>query len=110
MAGIRPALKSEPLTLETLIPPEAHALALADEQKAIPALAKDPRMTRALEEAVRYERPVQTFFRTTTRPAEIDAISTGEGEKVLIFFGAANRDPRHCERPDRRLLSVDPLW
>ena len=47
-----------------------------------------------------YESPVQTFFRTTTRPVEIGGIAIDEGEKVLMFLGAANRDPRHWERPD----------
>jgi 4-methoxybenzoate monooxygenase (O-demethylating) len=54
----------------------------------------------AFEEAVRYESPVQTFFRTTTRPVEIGGTSVDEGEKVLMFLGAANRDPRHWERAD----------
>jgi 4-methoxybenzoate monooxygenase (O-demethylating) len=54
----------------------------------------------AFEEAVRYESPVQIFFRTTTRPVEIGDIAVGEGEKVLMFLGAANRDPRRWERPD----------
>jgi cytochrome P450 len=64
-------------------------------------LRADPSLARAaFEEAVRYESPVQTFFRTTTRPVELDGIALGEGEKVLMFLGAANRDPRHWERPD----------
>jgi 4-methoxybenzoate monooxygenase (O-demethylating) len=54
----------------------------------------------AFEEAVRYESPVQTFFRTTTRPVEIGGVALDEGEKVLMFLGAANRDPRRWERPD----------
>jgi hypothetical protein len=54
----------------------------------------------AFEEAVRFESPVQTFFRTTTRPVEIGGVGLGEGEKVLMFLGAANRDPRRWERPD----------
>ena len=49
---------------------------------------------------MRYETPVQTFFRTTTGPGDIAGIAVGEGEKVLMFLGAANRDPRHWERPD----------
>jgi DNA modification methylase len=36
-----------------VVPAEALALASLDEQKAIPALAKDPRMTSAIEQAVR---------------------------------------------------------
>lgn len=64
-------------------------------------LRADPTLARAaFEEAVRFETPVQTFFRTTTRPVEIGGVSVGEGEKVLMFLGAANRDPRHWERPD----------
>ena len=64
-------------------------------------LRADPSLARAaFEEAVRYESPVQTFFRTTTCPVELGGIAVNEGEKVLMFLGAANRDPRHWERPD----------
>ena len=64
-------------------------------------LRADPSLARAaFEEAVRYETPVQTFFRTTTRPVEIGGVELDEGEKVLMFLGAANRDPRYWERPD----------
>ncbi len=64
-------------------------------------LRADPSLARAaFEEAVRYETPVQTFFRTTTRAVEIGGVPVAEGEKVLMFLGAANRDPRHWERPD----------
>ena len=31
---------------------------------------------------MRCETPVQTFFRTTIRPVEIDGIELGKGEKV----------------------------
>jgi 4-methoxybenzoate monooxygenase (O-demethylating) len=64
-------------------------------------LRADPGLARAaFEEAVRYESPVQTFFRTTTRTVEVGGVALGEGEKVLMFLGAANRDPRRWERPD----------
>ena len=64
-------------------------------------LRSDPRLARAaFEEAVRFETPVQTFFRTTTRPVRIGDVDVGEGEKILMFLGAANRDPRQWERPD----------
>jgi hypothetical protein len=55
----------------------------------------------AFEEAVRFESPVQTFFRTTTREVEIGGARIGEGEKVLMFLGSANRDPRRWQDPDR---------
>jgi cytochrome P450 len=58
-------------------------------------LRQDPSLARnAFEEAVRFESPVQTFFRTTTRKVELGGVTIGEGEKVLMFLGAANRDPR----------------
>jgi cytochrome P450 len=64
--------------------------------RAEPSLARN-----AFEEAVRFESPVQTFFRTTTRDVEIGGHTIGEGEKVLMFLGAANRDPRRWDEPDR---------
>jgi 4-methoxybenzoate monooxygenase (O-demethylating) len=64
--------------------------------RADPSLAKN-----AFEEAVRIESPVQTFFRTTTREVELSGITLPEGEKVLMFLGAANRDPRRFDNPER---------
>ncbi len=55
----------------------------------------------AFEEAVRYESPVQTFFRTTTKDVVLSGARIAEGEKVLMFLGAANRDPRRWHDPDR---------
>src|SRR3954464_5487175 len=64
-------------------------------------LRNDPSLARnAFEEAIRFESPVQTFFRTTAREVEIGANQIGEGEKILMFLGAANRDPRRWDNPD----------
>jgi 4-methoxybenzoate monooxygenase (O-demethylating) len=69
-------------------------------------LRQDPTLARnAFEEAIRFESPVQTFFRTTTREVEISGHRIGEGEKVLMFLGAANRDPRRWENADRYDIS-----
>jgi cytochrome P450 len=57
-----------------------------------PTLAKN-----AFEESLRYESPVQTFFRTTTRQVDVEGTVIPEGEKVLLFLGAANRDPRRWD-------------
>ena len=66
------------------------------------ALHADPGHARAaFEEALRLESAVQTFFRTTTREVEVDGVTIPEGEKVLLFLAAANRDPRHWDEPDR---------
>src|SRR5882757_9651099 len=65
-------------------------------------LRSDPSLARnAFEEAIRFESPVQTFFRTTTRDVDIGGYSVGEGEKILMFLGAAKRDPRRWADPDR---------
>lgn len=65
-------------------------------------LRADPSLARAaFEEAIRFESPVQTFFRTTTCQTAIAETSIGEGEKVLTFLGAANRDPRQWTNPER---------
>lgn len=76
-----------------------YCLARFPEQFA--ALRAEPKLAlQAFEEAVRYESPVQTFFRTTTRPVAIGDYPLPEGAKVLMFLGAANRDPRRWERPE----------
>jgi len=76
-----------------------YCLARFPEQFAL--LRQDPTLARsAFEEAVRFESPVQTFFRTTAREVEISGHRIGEGEKVLMFLGAANRDPRRWDAPD----------
>jgi cytochrome P450 len=64
-------------------------------------LRANPSLARAaFEEAVRYETPVQTFYRTTTCETVLGGQPIDEGEKILMFLGAANRDPRRWERPD----------
>jgi 4-methoxybenzoate monooxygenase (O-demethylating) len=81
----------------------AHALAnaifcFAGHPDQWAALHADPGRARAaFEEVLRFEAPVQTFFRTTTRPVN----GVPGGEKVLLFLAAANRDPRRWERADR---------
>jgi cytochrome P450 len=66
------------------------------------ALRENPSLIRlAFEEVLRFEAPVQTFFRTTTKEVEVAGVRVGEGEKMLLFLAAANRDPRRWERPDQ---------
>ena len=65
-------------------------------------------LSRAFEEAVRLESPVQTFFRTTTSEISIAGVRIQPERKVLMFLGAANRDPRRWQNPDRYDLTRDP--
>lgn len=72
-------------------------------------LRADPSLARrAFDEAVRWQSPVQTFFRTATADLRIGDTVVPEGRKLLMFLGAANRDPRHWSDPDTFTLSRDP--
>ena len=76
-----------------------YCLARYPEQWTI--LRENPSLIRpAFEEVLRFEAPVQTFFRTTTKDVDVAGVKLGEGEKVLLFLAAANRDPRRWERAD----------
>ena len=55
----------------------------------------------AVNEVVRIESPIQNFSRVATRDVEIDGISVPAGSRVIMSYGAANRDPRKWEDPDR---------
>ncbi|TMJ16529.1 MAG: cytochrome P450 [Alphaproteobacteria bacterium] len=64
-------------------------------------LRENPSLIRlAFEEVLRFEAPVQTFFRTTTKAIEVGGVKLGDGEKVLLFLAAANRDPRRWDKPE----------
>jgi cytochrome P450 len=54
----------------------------------------------AVEEIVRFASPVAFMRRTVTRPLELSGQSFEEGEKLVLFYGAANRDPRAFEDPE----------
>jgi cytochrome P450 len=81
-----------------------HALAVCPDEwaklRANPGLAKN-----AFDEAIRYESPVQTFFRTVTVSSALGGVPLEEGSKVLLLLGAANRDPRKWDEPDRFLIT-----
>ncbi|TFY99762.1 cytochrome P450 [Ramlibacter rhizophilus] len=55
----------------------------------------NPSMARqALEEVLRYESTFHSFYRTTTREVEVAGVTMGPEQKVCVFIGSANRDPR----------------
>jgi cytochrome P450 len=66
-----------------------------DRVRADPSLARS-----AFDEAIRLESPVQAFFRTAVKPANVGGVELPEDAKVLLFFAAANRDPRKWAAPD----------
>lgn len=51
----------------------------------------------AVEELVRWASPVMTFRRTATQDTELAGQTVAAGEKVVLFYHAANRDPAAFE-------------
>ncbi|MCK1387796.1 cytochrome P450 [Bradyrhizobium sp. 21] len=77
-------------------------LALATHPEEYRKLHHKPELARnAFEEGLRYDSPVQTFFRTTSRDVEIGGGVIPAHRKVLLFMASANRDPARWDRPDR---------
>lgn len=62
----------------------------------------------AVEEMLRYESPVQVDARTAFAPVEIDGHHIAEGDTVVTFLGAANRDPVEFDDPERFDVARDP--
>ncbi len=59
----------------------------------------------AVEESLRHRAPVHLFFRTVTRDTELAGVEMREGDKVAVFYAAANRDP--CQFADPDAFDVD---
>ena len=62
----------------------------------------------AVEEIVRYASPVVWMRRTLTRDHELSGHQFHEGDKVLLFYGSANRDDAVFTDPDRFDVRRDP--
>lgn len=62
----------------------------------------------AVEEIVRVASPVTFMRRTVTRDLELSGQQFVEGDKVVMFYGAANRDPRHFDDPETFDVRRDP--
>jgi len=60
-----------------------------------------------IEETLRYESPVQRLFRTAARNVEVAGTKIAKGDRVTIFYGAANRDPHEFPNPDEFRLDRD---
>jgi cytochrome P450 len=61
----------------------------------------DDNLGTAVEELLRWESPVVHVRRTTTEDTVLCGQPIGKGEKVVIWYGAANRDPDKFEDPER---------
>ena len=66
------------------------------------------RLPAAREEMLRWTSPVTYMRRTAKRDAELAGQTIKAGDKVVMYFGAANRDPAKFERADRFDLARTP--
>jgi 4-nitrotryptophan synthase len=53
------------------------------------------------DEVIRYNASNQFTWRLAARPVQIDSVRIEEGQLVVPFLGAANRDPRIFDVPNR---------
>ena len=75
-------------------------LALDPAQRATWLRDLDRHTPTAIEEIVRYATPVQNFRRTATRDTTIGDQPIAAGDKVVLWFGSANRDATVFADPD----------
>ncbi|HEX4190945.1 MAG TPA: cytochrome P450 [Marmoricola sp.] len=85
----------------------SHAVMLLDDapdQRLL--LLEDPGLIgTAIAEFLRVESPVQGLARATTADVTLHGVTIPAGEKVMMLYGAANRDPREFG-PDADRLDV----
>jgi cytochrome P450 len=62
----------------------------------------------AIEETIRYITPIRAMRRTATRDVEWYDRTIHEGDKVVLWFQAANRDPAVFEDPDTFRIDRQP--
>lgn len=71
------------------------------------ALVDEPRkIADSIDEFLRLTSPVQNLARTTTRPVELHRTKIPANHKVLLLYGAANRDEREFG-PDADVLNIE---
>ena len=86
----------------------ALALSRYPEQRRLLLDDLDGRIDLAVEEFVRWASPVMTFRRTATRDTELAGTAISAGDKVVMFYGSANRDETAFERPHDFDITRDP--
>jgi methyl-branched lipid omega-hydroxylase len=88
-------------TTRTAISHGMHLLAQNPDQRKIWQDDLDAVTPTAVEEIVRVASPVTFMRRTVTHDLSLSGQDFTEGEKLILFYGAANRDPRHFDEPER---------
>jgi beta-dihydromenaquinone-9 omega-hydroxylase len=76
-------------------------LTLAERPDQLDLLRRRPELIgSAVEEQLRFSSPVQSFYRTAKVDYQVGSAVIPKGARVLLAWGAANRDPRQFDDPD----------
>lgn len=86
-------------TTQSLITNALVALAQFPDQREW-LIANPGELPAAVEESLRWQTPLQHSFRTLTQPGTLGAFEIPEGARVLLLFGAANRDEERWADPE----------
>jgi len=86
-------------TTRNLVGGGVHALLQHPDQLAALRADVDGLLPTAIEELLRYVSPVIYMRRRATRDVELRGVPIAEGDRVVMYYGAANRDPRVFDRP-----------
>ena len=95
-------------TTRTAISHGMHLLAQNPDQRRIWQDDLEGVTPTAVEEIVRVASPVTFMRRTATRDLTLSGYDFVEGDKVVLLYGAANRDPRQFDDPERFDVRRDP--
>lgn len=83
--------------------------ALHQNPAAAQLLRSQPAKTRlAVEEMIRWVSPIICMRRNATRDQELHGKTIRAGDKVVMWFTSANRDPRAFDRPDEFIADRQP--
>lgn len=95
-------------TTRNLLAAGLQALFDHPEERARLAADPDGLVPTAVEEMLRFTTPVVHFRRTVMQPVEMRGKQLSPGDKVMVFYGSANRDEEVFTDPDRFDVGRDP--
>ena len=95
-------------TTRTAISHGMHLLSQNPDQRARWQADLDGITPTAVEEIVRVASPVTFMRRTVTHELELSGQRFVEDDRLILFYGAANRDPRVFDDPDRFDVQREP--
>jgi cytochrome P450 len=88
-------------TTRNLVGGGMHALFAHPEQLALLRAHTDELLPTAVDELLRWVSPVIHMRRTATRETVLHGKTVSQGDKVVMYYGAANRDAACVAEPDR---------